>query len=99
MWVQADMYVGYTSIWNLMNWTALAIPSIKVNGNHAPDEEWKAYKGRSFSDGFNHEWYEKLWDEGQLEGMPVGVQIVTGRLEEEKSVGLARYIRKLEKED
>lgn len=97
MWVKADMHVGYTSIWNMMNWTALAIPSIKVDKTlHEPDAEWNAHQARSFSDKFNHEWYEKLWSEGELEGMPVGVQIVTGRLEEEKAVGLARYIRQLE---
>lgn len=93
MWVKADMYVGYTSIWNLMNWTALAVPAIKVDREvDVVDEEWRAHQPRSFSDRFNHEKYEELLDEGELDGMPVGVQIVTGRLEEEKAVGIAKML-------
>lgn len=96
MWVKASMYVGYTSIWNLMNWSALAVPSIKFDAEiDAPNEEWKAYQGRSFSDSFNHKSYEELFDE--FVGMPVGVQLVTGKLEEEKAVGIAKLLASLSK--
>ena len=93
MWVQADMYVGYTSLTNLLNWTSLVVPSIRVDRElDAVSEEWKGYVGRTFSDRYNHGRYEELLDERQLEGMPVGVQIVTGRLEEERAVGIARML-------
>lgn len=96
MWVQADMYVGYTSIWNLMNWTALAVPAVKVDrGLDGVDEEWRGHQARSFSDEFNHARYEELLEDGELDGMPVGVQIVTGRLEEEKALGIAKMLAAL----
>ncbi|KAK5084789.1 hypothetical protein LTR05_005868 [Lithohypha guttulata] len=96
MWVEADMYVGYTSIWNLMNWTSLVIPSIKVDRKlDVLGDEWKAYQGVSKSDEYNHKHYEILLNDGELDDMPVGVQIVTGRLEEEKAVGIAKMLANL----
>lgn len=97
MWVKADMYVGYTSIWNMMNWAALAVPAITVDRElDAVTEEWRGHQARSFSDAFNHDRYEELLGEGELDGMPVGVQIVTGRLEEEKALGIAKMLAGLQ---
>lgn len=94
MWVKADMYVGYTSIWNLMNWTALTVPAVAVDREtDRVTEEWRGYKGRSTSDTFNHDTYEELFEE--FVDMPVGLQLITGRLEEEKAVGIAMYLESL----
>lgn len=89
-WVKADMYCGYTAIVNLLNWTAFAIPAITVSkGKDQPSQEWKDHKARSFSDGFNHDYY----DVDLFDGMPVGVQVVTGRFGEEKAIGIAKVLR------
>lgn len=94
MWVEADMYVGYTSLCNLLNWTGLTVPAITVDRElDKPSEEWMAYQGRSFSDRYNHKGYAENFEE--FVGMPVGVQIVTGRLEEERAVGIARVLERL----
>ncbi|KAJ9663206.1 hypothetical protein H2198_000967 [Neophaeococcomyces mojaviensis] len=95
MWVKADMYVGYTSIWNMMNWTALTVPGVTVSKElDRPSQEWTEYKGRSFSDEFNHDGY----DVDFVEGMPVGVQLVTGRMGEEKAVGIAKLLEMLKRQ-
>ena len=96
MWVQSSMIVSYTSIFNLLNWTALAIPAIKVDRViDKVDEAWISHQARSFSDKYNHDRYEELLDADDLDDMPVGVQIVTGRLEEERAVGIAKMMSSL----
>ena len=88
-WVQSQQYCGYTAIWNLLNYSALAIPAGVVDKKlDEPDNDWKQYKGNGFSDQFNHD----LYDVDMVEGMPVGVQIVTGRFGEEKAVAIAKVI-------
>jgi amidase len=88
-WVQSQQYCGYTAIWNLLNYSALAIPAGVVDRKlDKPDDGWKQYKGNGFSDHFNHD----LYDVDMVEGMPVGVQIVTGRFGEEKAVAIAKVI-------
>ena len=88
-WVQSQQYCGYTAIWNLLNYSALAIPAGVVDRKlDEPDDDWKQYKGNGFSDQFNHD----LYDVNMVEGMPVGVQIVTGRFGEEKAVAIAKVI-------
>jgi amidase len=39
--------------------------------------------------------YKELWDEGLVQGLPVNIQIVTGRFGEEKAVGVAKVLEKL----
>lgn len=91
-WVQSDMYIGYSAIFNVLNWTAFTVPSITVSKNKDhPDQEWIDHKARSFSDRFNHDYY----DVDLFDGMPVGVQIVTGRFGEEKAIGIAKVLRSL----
>lgn len=91
-WVKSDMYVGYTSLMNLLNWTSLAIPATTVSLDlDQPDAEWKAHQARSFSDQFNHDSYDvDLFNE-----MPVGLQLMTGRFGEEKAIGIADVIQAL----
>ncbi|KAK5095691.1 hypothetical protein LTR70_003360 [Exophiala xenobiotica] len=96
MWVEADMYVGYTSLCNLLNWTGLAVPAINVDRElDKVTGEWEGYQGKTFSDQYNHDGYVENFDE--FVGMPVGVQIITGRLEEERAVGIARLLERLRK--
>ena len=79
-----------------MNWSALAVPAITVDKElDAPSPADQSYEPRSFSDEYNHNSYSELFEE--FIGMPVGVQLVTGRLEEEKAVGIARMLEQLSK--
>lgn len=92
VWVKADMYVGYTSFVNLLNWTSLAVPAGRVDKHRdRPDEEWLKHSPRSESDRFNHAHY----DVEAAEGLPVGVQIVTGRFGEERACAIARVLAEL----
>jgi amidase len=91
-WVQSDMYIGYSAIFNVLNWTAFSVPAITVSKDKdKPSQEWIDHKGRSFSDRFNHDYY----DVDLFDGMPVGVQIVTGRFGEEKAIGIAKVLRSM----
>ena len=91
-WVKSQQYCGYTAIWNLLNYTALAIPAGVVDLQlDRPDEAWRSYKGKSFSDQFNHDQY----DINLVDVMPVGLQIVTGRFGEEKAIAIAKITEAL----
>lgn len=55
-WVKSKQSVSYTSIWNLLNYSALAIPATVADRElDKPTEEWAAYKPRNDSDKFNKE--------------------------------------------
>ncbi|KAJ5455096.1 Amidase [Penicillium sp. IBT 31633x] len=88
-WVKSSAYVGYTSIWNLLGYAALAVPVTTVSREKdVPDEEWLAHVPRNDSDKFNKQQY----DINLVEGMPVGIQVVGGRFGEEKCVAVAKAI-------
>ncbi|KAJ5565949.1 Amidase [Penicillium sp. DV-2018c] len=88
-WVKSSAYVGYTSIWNLLGYAALAMPVTTVDREKdAPDEEWMGHVPRNAGDEFNKAQY----DIELVEGMPVGVQVVGGRFGEEKCVAVAKSI-------
>lgn len=55
-WVKSHQTVAYTALWNLLNYTALAIPAGKANKEiDVVDEEWLAYQPRNEADAFNKE--------------------------------------------
>ncbi|CRG86329.1 hypothetical protein PISL3812_03334 [Talaromyces islandicus] len=88
-WVKSHQYVGYTSIWNLLDYPALAMPVTTVDSQKdQPDEEWKNHQPRNKGDEFNHQQY----DINLVQGMPVGVQVVTPKLQEEKCIAVAKVI-------
>ncbi|EPS26957.1 hypothetical protein PDE_01897 [Penicillium oxalicum 114-2] len=88
-WVKSNAYVGYTSIWNLLGYAALAVPATIVSREKdIPDHEWLAHVPRNAGDQFNKEQY----DIDLIDGMPVGVQVVGGRFGEEKCVSVAKAI-------
>ncbi|KAI1383703.1 amidase [Hypoxylon trugodes] len=86
-------WVGYTKIWNVLDYSALIIPAGKATSadNEAP---WN-YAPRNVLDG----WNSGLWTrhkEKMIElGLPVGVQIVGRRLEEEKILAIGTVIDEL----
>ncbi|KAK7706765.1 hypothetical protein SLS57_009575 [Botryosphaeria dothidea] len=91
-WVRSKQWLGYSALWNLLNYTALTIP-----GSHAdakldqPGADWKNHVPRNDSDKFNHEQY----DINLVNGMPVGLQIVSGRFGEEKAVAISKVVESL----
>ena len=84
--LDTSRYWGYTSVWNLVDWPALALPVRKVDVerdvNHQTDERNR--EPLSEEDKLNR----KRWDDAGgakgFEGAPVGLQIVGRRGEEEK---------------
>lgn len=108
-WVRSKQWLGYSALWNLLNYTALTIP-----GSHAdakldqPGADWKNHVPRNDSDKFNHEQCEYFGCVSAIEfsddciddidlvnGMPVGLQIVSGRFGEEKAVAISKVVESL----
>ena len=83
-------WVGYTKIWNVLDYTALAFPASTVSAAKDPIP-WMLYEPRNELDAWN--W--KLYDPVTMDGHPVGLQIVGRRFEEEKVLGAAKVIEKL----
>lgn len=54
-WVSGPQYVGYTSIWNLLNYAALAVPATTVSlEEDRPDDDWLGHVPRNDLDEFNY---------------------------------------------
>ncbi|KAH8695242.1 putative acetamidase [Talaromyces proteolyticus] len=89
-WVKSHQYVGYTSIWNLLDYPSLAIPVTKADRlkDSLLSQDWRNHQPRNKSDEFNH----TQFDINLVHGMPVGVQIVTPKLQEEKCIAVAKVI-------
>ncbi|KAL1636819.1 hypothetical protein SLS56_000912 [Neofusicoccum ribis] len=91
-WVRSKQWLGYSALWNLLNYAALTVPGSRVDAKvDQPGEEWKNHIPRNDSDAFNHEQY----DVELVKGMPVGLQVVTGRFGEEKAVAIAKVLESL----
>lgn len=101
VWVKSQQYVGYSALWNLVDYAALTVPVGIVDSivdDPIRDEAWKEYgksQTRSFTDEFNHAMYEELWSHGVIQNLPVNLQIVTGRFGEEKAVAVAKVLESL----
>ncbi|KAH7179331.1 amidase signature domain-containing protein [Fusarium flagelliforme] len=83
-------WVGYTKVWNLLDYTALVIPA----GTVEPQDlgaKWD-HESRNEKD----EWCKKLWEEKKEEmakhQLPVDIQIVGRHLEEEKVLAIGKVI-------
>jgi len=100
VWVKSQQYCGYTAMWNLLDYSVLTMPAGRVHGQlDDPDKDplWKAHakRTRGYTDEFNHNMYKELWDAGIVQGLPVNIQIVTGRFGEEKAVAVGKMLEKL----
>lgn len=83
-------WVGYTKVWNILDYSALSFPAGTVDAQLDKLPE-KDYVPRNPLDGWNWETY----DAERMDGHPVGLQIVGQKLEEEKVLGAAAVIEKL----
>lgn len=83
-------WVGYTKVFNFVDYPAAVLPAGHVS--KALDSEaaktMHAYQPRNPLDGWN--W--NLFDMDAMDGMPVGVQVVARRLQEETVLGAAKAI-------
>ncbi|KAL2818140.1 amidase signature domain-containing protein [Aspergillus granulosus] len=90
-WVVSKQWLGYTALYNLLNYAAVTVPVVTADpalDDPQKDEEWKQYVPRNESDKFNYEQY----DIDLVKKMPVTVQIVGGRFGEERAVSVAKVI-------
>lgn len=94
-------WVGYTKIWNFLDYTAMSIP-FKTGGNNVRVEDESYEPGSEDIDYSNyvprnlHDEYNKtLYNAEAMKGLPCGVQIIGRRFEEEKVLGVARVLVKL----
>ncbi|KAF4980688.1 hypothetical protein FZEAL_3356 [Fusarium zealandicum] len=87
---RATRWVGYTKVWNFLDYTALVIPAGKVTAadceapwNHAPRNEMD-------------EWNSKVWEEKRREmagnELPLGIQLVGRQLDEEKILAIGNVV-------
>jgi Asp-tRNA(Asn)/Glu-tRNA(Gln) amidotransferase A subunit family amidase len=83
-------WVGYTKVFNFVDYPAVVLPAGQVSKelDGAGAAEAATYEPRNELDKWN-------WDSFDLErmnGMPIGVQVVARRLEEEKVLGAAKVV-------
>ncbi|KAF2416538.1 acetamidase [Tothia fuscella] len=83
-------WVGYTKVWNVLDYAAVTFPAGKVNArlDQRPKE---AYEPRNDLDA----WNRALYDCETMDNHPIGLQLVGRRFEEEKVLGVAAVIEKL----
>ncbi|KAF2727068.1 amidase [Polyplosphaeria fusca] len=79
-------YWGYTSQWNLLDYPGVVVPVCRVEKG----EDWVGEEELSGLDKENRE----LWDAEEFEGMPVALQLVGRRFEDEKVLAIAEWIQK-----
>jgi len=82
-------WVGYTKLWNALDYTALTFPAGKAS--RELDGEQPSYEPRNPLD----EWVSQQYDIEKMDGFSVGLQIIGRRLEEEQVLGVAHQIERL----
>ncbi|OQE36751.1 hypothetical protein PENCOP_c011G08448 [Penicillium coprophilum] len=92
-WVKSKQWVGYTAMWNLLDYAAVTVPVARVDRGldsvgSGSNAEWEGHSIRNESDAFNYLQY----DVNLVHGMPICVQIVGGRFGEEKAVAVGKVV-------
>jgi Asp-tRNA(Asn)/Glu-tRNA(Gln) amidotransferase A subunit family amidase len=83
-------WVGYTKVFNFIDYPAVVIPAGRVSAvlDNEAVVAMSSYKPRNPLD----KWNWDLFDMETMNDMPIGVQIVARRLQEEKVLGAAKAI-------
>ncbi|KAJ0137466.1 Deoxyribonuclease Tat-D [Fusarium oxysporum f. sp. albedinis] len=83
-------YWGYSAIWNLLQYTAVAIPAAALvgEGNDAQDLAKEVYEPKNETEAQIYRQYSAATSER----MPVGIQVVAPRLHESLVMAAARII-------
>lgn len=86
-------WVGYTKVFNFVDYAAAVLPAGQVSkeADAGAARAMDGYHPRNALD----EWNWNTFDLESMDGMPIGVQVVARRLEEEKVLGAARAIDKI----
>ncbi|KAL3478998.1 putative acetamidase [Aspergillus californicus] len=94
-WVRSQQWLGYTAIYNLLDYAAVTVPVLSVDGEldrpyNGFDADWMDHgkKLRNGSDGFN--WGQ--YDIDLVKEMPVAIQIVGGKFGEERAVSVGKVV-------
>lgn len=86
----ACRWVGYTKIWNLLDYTALVLPGGTVEADDCA-VEWQ-HEPRNVID----EWNAQVWRDNKVDmadmRLPVGIQITGRKLEEEKVLAVGKIV-------
>ncbi|KAJ5781165.1 hypothetical protein N7457_006325 [Penicillium paradoxum] len=95
-WVKSKQWMGYTAIWNLLDYAAVTVPVARAHREidlvgEGVNVGWEGHSIRNESDAFNYSQY----DADLVHGMPICVQIVGGRFGEEKAVAVGKVIDEL----
>lgn len=91
-------WVGYTKIWNVLDYSAMVMPAGRA-GPEDDVEEWAGYEVRNEMDRFNAEVWTKYGAEMRETGLPVSIQIVGRKLEEEKVLAVSAALEQLIREE
>ncbi|KAL2434585.1 Amidase 1 [Exophiala dermatitidis] len=91
-------YTGYTKIWNFLDYTAMSFPFTTVSEDLDSEDICRTSgtdtsaldEVRNPLDTYN----QGLWDLASMKGLPVGVQIIGRRFDEEKVLGVAKVLEK-----
>jgi len=87
-------YWSYTSLWNLLNYPALSMPS--PVGTHASAKlDVKINRENGKGENFMSDIDRKMWDmydPALYDGMPVSIQLIGRRLEDEKVLAVAQFL-------
>lgn len=86
-------WVGYTKIWNFLDYPAVTFPVDKVRADR-DQLATEPYTPRNALD----EWNWNLYDAEKVDGCPVNLQIIGKKLEEEKVLGAATAIEHIWKD-
>ncbi|KAF1969877.1 amidase signature enzyme [Bimuria novae-zelandiae CBS 107.79] len=83
-------WVGYTKVFNFVDYPSVVLPAGEVSKelDNAVAADMAKYEPRNPLD----EWNWNLFDVDAMDGMPIGVQVVARRLQEEKALGAAKVI-------
>lgn len=83
-------WVGYTKVFNFVDYPSVVLPAGEVSKelDGAAVADMAKYQPRNPLD----EWNWNLFDVDAMDGMPIGVQVVARRLQEEKALGAAKAI-------
>ncbi|KAI4651555.1 uncharacterized protein J4E79_009035 [Alternaria viburni] len=83
-------WVGYTKVFNFVDYPAVVLPAGEVSQelDREAAKKMGEYEPRNTLD----EWNWKTFDLDTMDGMPIGIQVVARRLQEEKALGAATVI-------
>lgn len=81
-------YIGFTAVWSLLDVSVGVVPVTKTT----KEDGWEGVGGKPAPFGEMDERVMADWDAEVYDGTPVCLQIIGGRLEEEKVLGMVREV-------